>query len=901
MLKQKTGLLIALMNIQMLQFTWIFLANMHYFHFQVAAEYAWPVIFDVYFFNVLRYVANILCIFYVFQLEIIEEGLELKSEIQKIQTQFLSLAKDVDTFHKKQPARMPLSQLTPQMRSSSKDSNQRSIPDREANDGMVTSSQTEKPTSAARARVRAIYEAKRQRLRAKRAGANIDDLSRRERRKGSKVHVPDEEDKENMCVIPPMPKELRSVADRLLTSTPTTKSGYTSVSMSNSSQKLLTPIREEIHEAALKLFGDEDSKLSQASKRRSRSRSSVKDFQTLCDAGDYVTLKSPKKDYVNLLGHSPVSMNSHTPPKRPLHSSTSPTTQSILSTSPIQCASSDTISELYTSKVLKDLSTISYMSHTIREQVSSAHLNLSGAFHSTFNYPLHSTMNCPLSTSFDIPADSPSSSAEQDHDTEISIDVDASVDNEPSIDVDEGIGEKTDFSSRTMLSQTGSDSPKDSPPQIQKPAATLCKEHGLHPTYGEPCIFRSKDSLISRDLRASPPPTETDYDSSYLSECVEPDQFSQGASEGEVYTPTYDSRYACMKMLRRQIGQQDLNQVKEPVGLSETDLMFDITQKHLSLEATRASLPDLSGLSSLPSDQDDGLSESTLHASHCFPDVAGDRLSPNGTLIGVEARRGSVTTLTTDDSPESHTGATAPVNTPNITDSGGSSSRPTTDNYDYVEVPPVSQRLQLKMAKTPALPYSSSSSSQQQSHSIRKGPPAAASVHSMDRVVQAGRKSHSRFHNSRSVESIPTMCSYSRSQSSTSRNHRRPRHNQREPRRPEQEPDWNHLSVRPTPIGIEDTSSQRGVANQSGHSQQERDSGFSLSYSSSKPRHHQSQHFVIEDSEGNQRTLIQHSAVARNLPHDRKKAIAKKMKKFSSSFHRADSIGNLQLQTLGHF
>ena len=43
-------------------------------------------------------------------------------------------------------------------------------------------------------------------------------------------------------------------------------------------------------------------------------------------------------------------------------------------------------------------------------------------------------------------------------------------------------------------------------------------------------------------------------------------------------------------------------------------------------------------------------------------------------------------TTTTDESPESHGAMTVPVNSPNITDSGGSSSRqPTTD--DYVDVP----------------------------------------------------------------------------------------------------------------------------------------------------------------------------------------------------------------------
>ncbi|KAK2169096.1 hypothetical protein LSH36_12g11007 [Paralvinella palmiformis] len=74
---------------------------------------------------------------------------------------------------------------------------------------------------------------------------------------------------------------------------------------------------------------------------------------------------------------------------------TGPRTTSVSASS--KCGES--ISELYTSKALKDLSVISQQSGAeTHEQASSA--NLSGAFHSTLNYPLHSTLNYPLHSTF---------------------------------------------------------------------------------------------------------------------------------------------------------------------------------------------------------------------------------------------------------------------------------------------------------------------------------------------------------------------------------------------------------------------------------------------------------------------------------------------------------------------
>ena len=77
------------------------------------------------------------------------------------------------------------------------------------------------------------------------------------------------------------------------------------------------------------------------------------------------------------------------------------------------------------------------------------------------------------------------------------------------------------------------------------------------------------------------------------------------------------------------------------------------------------------------------------------------------------------------------------------------------------------------------------------------------------------------------------------------------------------------------------------------------DSGFSTQ-GSRRGRHHPLQstsHFTISDNAGVTRTVVQHSAVARNLQHDRKKQIMKKLKQFNIK----KSTGNLHVETLGRF
>ena len=76
----------------------------------------------------------------------------------------------------------------------------------------------------------------------------------------------------------------------------------------------------------------------------------------------------------------------------------------------------------------------------------------------------------------------------------------------------------------------------------------------------------------------------------------------------------------------------------------------------------------------------------------------------------------------------------------------------------------------------------------------------------------------------------------------------------------------------------------------------DQDSGVSTQSST------QSKHIQLSDSRtGATRTIVQHSAVARNLYHEKKKALKKKIKRFSNNFYRVNSSGTLQIQTLGHF
>ena len=707
----------------------------------------------------------------------------------------------------------------------------------------TTTPNTKKGKSSARARVRALYEARKTRIMSKRSASS--DFSANP--KQAKISCQDG-DKEN-CYSPNSAVPGKKPATRK------------SLPPKVSTKKLLTPIREEADHRRFSSKCINNNVVFSP-------RTPLSDIE-----GDYVTLKSPanKRDDI------PMTPKSHKVPKSssmtckldetsiwvdsatckgptsPIYQETVPNALRLSNAdiSPIaqhespKFASSDAISELYTSKVLTDISTISSARNmTLREQVSSANLPgaMDGALHSTFNYPLHSTMNYPLHSTINFFDEGNSKMTPKS----------------PVSQTTAVIRSKSRSSTRAQFSL-----PRESsgvrlnnliePPQTQlptrqysaadfktptkKPQATLCKEHGLHPTFGGPCIFQTDDALTTLDSSSSledeeagrRPYLDTDCDSSYLSECVDDVTFSQG----EDYTATYDARTARMRMLKRQTGQTELQRDEEdlryPIGLSESDLNLDITRKHLSLEATRASLPDLSGLSTLASEEE---SESTLHASSRRPgDSTDDILSQNETLVSVTSDHRPLSVATTDDSPESAASLQVPVNSPNITDSGGSSSRPTTDTYDYVELPAVNNNDNFKV---PTLP-----------------PPKRRTV------------AHSRTHSSQQK---------AHSDSKSLRSYKSHRSNK---------------------------SGRSSKSHQPSRSHNEWDYGMSTN-TETQPRHGGG-HIDIIDTAGTKRTVVQHFSVSKNLQPDRKKQLVKKLKKFNNNFNRTDNNTNMHIKTLGHF
>ena len=213
----------------------------------------------------------------------------------------------------------------------------------------------------------------------------------------------------------------------------------------------------------------------------------------------------------------------------------------------------------------------------------------------TLNYPLHSTLNYPLHSSLDIsdiPLQPRTATVTSDPSTipRASDSGDGSDNSEPTKTLVESNNNYEDFVT-----------PIKNLKQMKQPQ--LCREHGMHPTFGGPCIFQNDDSVIinnsdeeDQELQQKTV-IETDCDSSYLSECVDDVQFSQA----EEYMPMYDARSGGMRMLKRQTGHIQLKAVRttnwDPIGLSESDIYLDMSRRHLSMDATRASIPDFSALS----------------------------------------------------------------------------------------------------------------------------------------------------------------------------------------------------------------------------------------------------------------------------------------------------------------
>ena len=737
------------------------------------------------------------------QLEIIEEGLQLKLELRSIKEQFAGLLHNFHTFE--ETGQVPPS-LPPAMDA--------------------------KPMSATRARVRAVYEARKARLKAKRLSSGWTDSKpspARASKKAKRDHNTDQQDKENRH------SGRVSPVNCVVTSTPFLKPS--SVQRGHS-KTVLTPIKEE------RWYGG-----TTPSKHRVHRRHScalTPHVTPIClspsPSANYIRLKSSlaasKCDYASMSPNIPGAPN-HTrvsdytcrrndtsiwsddsrqsditidvsttkggsPTKESRGSPRGCTEGGRQTDSPVQYASSDEISIVYTNKSLRDISLISQISRSsLREHRSSS--NMSGAFHSTFNYPLHSTLNYPLHSTMQCLEEPVVNDPQMGSGVKM-----CASDAVTQSDGSSGIHSMTQ-STRCQPDGNHRRSDKSNPPTLsQKPQ--LCREHGLHPTLGGPCIFQTDcDSQMDHV-------TETDCDSSYLSEHVDDMSFSST----EDYVATYDARNARMKMLRRQTGQTELKNIRHPIGLSESDLLFELTQKHMSMDATRASLPDLSVLSTVLGDtnrSDSTLIASPKKSSHKDSDSV---FSPNDTLVDVTATIGP----TTDESPESNTTLPVPMNSP-MTDSG-SSSRPTTDNYDYAQVATV---------KTEMFP-APTSSSQNNHHQVAR--------------ASFKRHHHKGSHLTTATRHFPS-CNSGKGQTSR--------------------------------------TSQHALRSRNSHESE-------LSPQTVKRRHTQAHHITISEASGATRTVIHHTAVARNLEHHKKKALVKKLKQFNNNFYSAQ---NLHLQTLGHF
>lgn len=871
--------------------------------------------------------------FYVFQLEIIEEGLHMKLELKNIKQQFLSLLENFETYQ-----------------------NQPSVASMKATTGVPL---TDKALSTPRARVRALYDARRARIHSRRSLGSATPgngaTPRRSLRRAGSARVMDE-DKENAGGPIQTLRRDRTVlgcdqkyGDKLKSSTPFCKPHrHCACHPRTTPSQLLTPIKEERGKICKNHFstssgfntGTTSPTLSELEGEyvtlRSPSQEGVVSMEVEDNYMDvnstpsalYASKRSSVSDTINKNDQTSIWINTidnlgpHCPRLSHLDSSNkenmgsnvinSAPTHQRWRESPVKYATSDAISELYTSKSLSNLKDVSQISsnlshNSLREQSSGS--NISGNLHSTFNYPLHSTLNYPLHSTLnmsggdalrspDVTFNEPDFKCMSDARTTISEpsavirkrvlssstkkttprSLDDSVVDIRSLQKPDSV-KTTDLSSSAQSRRSRSRSARTrrrerlkqkereaqlTPTSHKEPK--LCKEHGLHPTFGGPCIFQTDDSFSISETttedeeevrpRSSTAVTETDNDSSYLSECMDDSShFGQSNTKAEDYTATYDARSGRMRMLKRQTGQTilDKTHLRDPIGLSESDFL-DVTRKHLSLEATRSSLPDLSALSTMTSESDDpeaDISEDTLHASQMALEtsmkdsdgfwspnslddtiVSSDRHSIKQRPLSVST---STTTSTTDNtSPESTESRDlpVPVNSPNVTDSG--SSRPTTDTYDYVDVP----KFEI-MGPPVNLPPRYQSNLPPRRRNLGARPPCTVGKQAPAPPPAPSTSSQERF----------------------------------------------------------ETRSEGRGARKCLRYAHDHDSGFSTP--GSGRRTESGKHILLSDNAGNTRTVVQHSAVARNLQHDRKKQLVKKLKQFSSNFYK--STGNLHIHTLGHF
>lgn len=431
----------------------------------------------------------------------------------------------------------------------------------------------------------------------------------------------------------------------------------------------------------------------------------------------------------------------------------------------------------------------------------------------------------------------------------------------------------------------------------------LCKEHGVHPTLGGPCIFedsfegldssteeeenserssRSRARSSRHSGTGSRAATDTDCDSSYLSECVDDTAHNMSRQTNDRYM--YDAPNARMRLLRRQTGQTDIKNVRPCLGLSESDLVFEKkSRKHLSLVATRASLPDLTNVataSECSGDQDSTLKLTDQEQSHIAQKTPQHLNHP--TQQGRPLSISTTVTTTTEESPESNgPGIPVPVNSPNATDSG--SSRPTTDNYDYVDIPLRDNipKYDMRMPPPRKIP-------------ARRHPGVGSSfVETGGRPYRAtgssGNEPKAKRNISGSLGSLPHRQFSTLNSSQETLNHPQQYRSQQSlryhtDRYSDEAMPGPGTSTRHPPRYPRSTDSSLDPRSRhrSRSRGQEPDDRLRNRHPSRTPMPVPEPHITSQ-----------------SLSRERKKVLAKKLKQFSNTFHT--STGNLQIKTLGHF
>ena len=866
-------------------------------------------------------------------MEIIEGGLSVKLELKAVKEQFVKLLKNFDDFEQnKQPGAKPT---------------------------LGTTSSPSKALSTARARVRALYEARKNRLNARRSqkstapGPMKIPLSNRHWRRSNDGT----ENKENQ------------VPDQRLNPPPRhhyVKNEQRASFRMHTARQHGVPYRQQIHPDRITCSGQRLAPIHEFNRLNHVigcvSPCASKMVATTYESdGEYVTLKdtpicrsgvnSPRTPTAMSAVRNTLNCTADTTVwnvEDDLHNRSADNTaelssneydsspeRNVLGGNAVQFANSELIGEVYTSPIykqsLRDVSNITNMSRaSLRQQTSGVNLSaaLSNTFYplqSTFSYPLHSTLN--NTEEFNITRIMPDQADNESSPNTTPTPNDNSEDNvfgckkhnDKSLESihayihnaevppqllprhPKTLVHKPAYHSHTqndspiyinkntsshLLQQTTISIPstRTAPrPKDETDDQEMCK-CGLHPAYIK-CSYndedtpstdgsdelvsgsshlvrdgmrmrgegRSTEKKLSQRRRSRNTVTDTDCDSSYLSEYVDNEPTDIRQSNDIVY----DQAKGCMKLLRRQTANTHLHGSEEfryPQPLSESDFLFDFdeTQKHLSLEATRSSMPDLSGLSGFVTSTDEGgemtdttihasrLNESTLFKTPCnlIPDQRPSSLANSAT--------------TTSTKKEGHSsssgngcarGMKVPVNSPNITDSG--SSRPTTDTYDYVYIP-VS-----RLSKDAILQH-------QEQFTPQSRHPPYKTLHR-----------HSRRRN--------TSGKYA--SSSTSRG---------------------------------GSSIREATSRSSSRYYIEEDSGFSTPCSLSKRRagrvsldprleSHPPGHFTVSGSDGNTRTVVRHSAVGRNLEPHRKRVLKKKLKQFNNLYHSTGNVNAHSIEVLGDF